>query len=141
MALPVFKPRFDNDLMRPYWDALAEGHIALPACTKCGAWQWYPLEIPRCHPDAQFQWKTVSSTGTVFVATTVYRCLLPGDHKADAPYTNALVELDGVKGPRLVGLLEGFDDLESAAGARVKLKPTERRWSHSPRSFVPALEI
>ena len=104
MARPNFKPRYDTDSLRPYWTALSNGHIELPACSECDSWQWYPLEVPRCHPQAKLEWKQVPSTGTVFAATTVHRCLLPGDHKAEAPYTNALVELDGVKGPRLVVL-------------------------------------
>lgn len=122
MGRPAHKPRYDTNLMRPYWVALSKGHIELPACAECGAWQWYPLDIPRCHPNAQLEWKEVPSTGTVFAATVVHRCLLPGDHKDEAPYTNALVELDGVKGPRLVVLLEEFVDPEKAAGTRVKLK-------------------
>ncbi len=137
MALPSFKPRYDTDLMRPYWNALAKGRVALPACNACGAWQWYPLDVPRCHPDARFDWKDVASTGTVVVATTVHRCLLPGDHKSEAPYTNALIELDGVNGPRLVALLDEFDEPDSAAGARVKLKPQRVDGLTLP-VFVPA---
>ena len=120
MGLPRFAPRYDTDLLRPYWVALEKGEMQLPACSECGAWQWYPMEVPRCHTHAHLIWKNVPTTGTVFACTTVQRCLLP-DNKEAAPYVNALIELDGVKGPRIVGLLVDFKE-EPAAGTKVRLK-------------------
>ena len=135
MGLPHYMPRFDTDIVKPYWDALAEGEMQLPACSECGSWQWYPFEVPRCHPLAHLVWKSVPTTGAVFACTTVQRCLLP-DNKEAAPYTNALIELDGVKGPRIVGLLINFND-EPVAGAKVKLHATKSGDISLP-TFEPA---
>ena len=135
MGLPRFAPRYDTDLLRPYWAALARGEIELAACAECGSWQWYPTEIPRCHPRAHIEWRKVATTGTVFVCTTVQRCLLP-ENKDAAPYVNALIELEGVKGPRIVGLLVDFPG-EPRAGAKVRLVPVKVDDLFLP-AFAPA---
>ena len=38
MSLPDHSPRFDTDIVRPFWEALDRGEFQLPACSVCGAW-------------------------------------------------------------------------------------------------------
>jgi uncharacterized OB-fold protein len=120
--VPRFAPPVDNPLIAPFWDATAEGRLALPACSVCGAWQWYPLAGLPCHPDATRDWKPVPTEGAIFTYTRVERAFLP--HGGEPPYTLALVELDGIEGPRLVTVLVGPGSDEPAIGDRVRLSPT-----------------
>ena len=134
MSLPDFPPRFDTDIVRPFWEALQRGRLQLPACSECGAWQWYPYEFIRCHPQGTLAWHDVSSTGTVFAFTTVARNFLP--NSTAAPYVSALVELDGVPGPRIATVLD-LGEIKPQIGMHVRLKPTARSGYTAP-VFEPA---
>jgi uncharacterized OB-fold protein len=134
---PNFAPPVDTPQVNAFWQTAAEGRLALPACSACGAWQWYPLDGRPCHPDAPLEWRDVPGTGRVFTFTRVERAFLPSG--SEPPHTVALVELDGVEGPRLVTCIvgEGSDDV--AIGDRVRLSPT-RFDTHTLPSFALAGE-
>ena len=136
MSLPDFSPRFDTDIVRPYWDALANGELKLPACSECGAWQWYPFEFIKCHADAHHEWKTVPVTGTVFTFTRVHRSFLPNAEKGAPPYVSALVELDGIAGVRIPTFLINLGDVAPSIGMKVRLKPLKRATYTAP-AFEP----
>jgi uncharacterized OB-fold protein len=137
MSLPDFPPRFDSDIVRPYYAALARGELALPACSRCGEWQWYPFEYVRCHADAQHLWRQVPTTGTVYTFTVVHRGFLPNAERGAPPYVAALVELDGVHGPRLPCLLVNLGARAPAIGMRVRLSPLQRA-AYTATAFEPA---
>ena len=134
MSLPDFPPRFDSDIVRPYWQALERGELHLPACSRCGAWQWYPFEFVRCHADAGLEWKRVSTEGTVFTFTRVHRAFLPDAGPDSLPYVVGLIELDGVAGVRIPALLIGSDTPK--VGMRVRLSP-QRRSTYTAPAFEP----
>jgi uncharacterized OB-fold protein len=123
MPLPHVAPRFDTPIVRPFWEALAQGELKLPACSRCGAWQWYPYEFVKCHADAHHEWKPVAKTGTVFTHTTVHRSLMPDGSQAVVPYVSALVELDGAPGVRLATVLVNLGERRPEIGMRVRLAP------------------
>ncbi|HEY9565312.1 MAG TPA: OB-fold domain-containing protein [Nocardioides sp.] len=84
-----------------FWVAAEEGKLRLPRCPICREWSWYPP--PTCGTDGVPPvWEEVPLTGTIFSFTVVHRSFLPPG-TVEVPYTVALVELDGVPGPRLVG--------------------------------------
>ena len=120
--VPDFAPPTELPLVAPFWEAAAQGRLVLPACSECGQWQWYPVEGQACHPDATRVWRDVAHVGTVFTHTRVERGFLPSG--GEPPYTLALVELDGVVGPRLVTVIVGEGSDAVAIGDRVKLAPT-----------------
>ena len=122
MPVPNFAPSPGHAATAPYWEATAQGHMELPACSVCGAWQWYPLTGLACHPEATVVWRPVPNEGTIFTFTRVERAFLP--QGGDPPYTVALVELEGVAGPRIVTVLVGPGSDEPAIGDRVRLAPT-----------------
>src|SRR5262249_52032716 len=126
-----------TETVRPFWDALARGDFVLSACSECGAWQWYPFEFVRCHPDAHLEWKSVPKTGTVFTHVTVHRSFLPNATRDAPPYVAVLVELDGIVGPRIATFLVDLNGRAPEIGMRVKLKPTPRTGYVAP-SFAPA---
>ena len=125
MGIPVFAPRFETDQMRPFYEGLAKGELWMTACSECGKWYWYPPEVSPCHPDAHIEWRPVSPVGEVYTFTTIHRSLLPGDHKADAPYTIVMVESETVPGARIPSLLVNSEGREPACGMRVRLSPVQ----------------
>jgi uncharacterized OB-fold protein len=136
MSLPDFPPRFDTDIVRPYWDALARGELMLPACSQCGSWQWYPFDFVKCHADAHHEWQRVTAHGTVFSFAIVHRSFLPNAKPGAPPYVSALVELDGIAGVRLPTLLVNLGAVAPHIGMRVRLAPLARSTYTAP-AFEP----
>lgn len=122
MSVPNFPPPRDIDLTNPFWEATDRGELRLPACSVCGAFQWYPVPGFSCHPAATRDWQEVSRTGTVFTFSKVERAFLP--FGSEPPYTLILVSLDGVENARLVTVLVGEDQDSVAIGSRVEFAPT-----------------
>jgi uncharacterized OB-fold protein len=81
------------------------------------------VEGQSCHPEATREWRDVAHVGTVFTHTRVERGFLPSG--GEPPYVLALVELDGVVGPRLVTCIVGKGSDSIAIGDRVQLAPTK----------------
>jgi uncharacterized OB-fold protein len=135
-GLPDFAPRFDTDLVKPYWESLARGELSLPCCSVCGAWQWYPFEFVKCHPEAHHEWKRVAATGRIFTFAKVARPFLPNADPKAPPYTAALVEIDGVPGVRIPALLVNFEGRTPRIGGRVRLHPL-RRSTYTAPAFEP----
>ena len=116
MPLPFYAPP-ESPVAEPFWDAVRERRLVMPRCSACGRWQWYPDEAgPDC-ADADYEWVDVAATGVLHTRTRVHRPFLPGSKDA-LPFSVGLIVLDGVEGPRLVGLLD--DDAELAIGDRVR---------------------
>jgi uncharacterized OB-fold protein len=137
MTLPDHPPRFDTDIVRPFWEALERGEFHLPACSVCGGWQWYPFDFVRCHDNAELVWKPAPRTGTVFTCTRVHRSFLPNAKPDEQPYVAALVELDGAPGARLATFLVNLGEHEPRIGMRVRLCPV-RRSTYTAPAFEPA---
>ena len=134
MNLPDYPPRFDSQMVRPYWDALERGEMRLPACSVCGAWQWYPFAFIRCHAEASLEWKSVPREGTVFTFTTVHRGFLPNAEPKSQPYVAALVELDGISGVRIPTVI--INAAGPRIGMRVRLAP-QKRSTYTLPAFEP----
>jgi uncharacterized OB-fold protein len=116
--LPHFEPP-DDELTRPFWEAVARSELRLPRCSVCGRWQWYPDSAGTECAGGRLEWVSVATTGRVHTLTTVRRGFLPGG-RDDPPFAVALVELDGVDGVRLVANLDG--DPLPGIGARVRAR-------------------
>ena len=89
---------------RPFWEAAAEGRLAIPRCEACALWVWYPRErCPGC-AGAAMPWIPVSGRGALFSWTTVRHVFVPAF--ADrVPYTTGLVALEEDPAVRLVTTL------------------------------------
>jgi uncharacterized OB-fold protein len=99
-----------------YWDALAEGRIALCRCTECGTWMHPPLErCRRCGGPTQFD--TVAGSGRIFSLIVMHRASVPG--QGDGPYAIGTIDLDGVEGARLTGRIVGPEPADIHVGDRV----------------------
>jgi uncharacterized OB-fold protein len=133
--VPAFAPPLEESIARPFWEAAADGRLVLPACSVCGAWQWYPVAERPCHPGTPLEWRDAPREGTIFTFTRVERAFLP--FGGDPPYTLALIELDGIDGVRLVTVLVGPGSEAPAIGDRVRLAPTVLD-THTLPTFEPA---
>ncbi len=123
MGIPNFPPRFHNEHMRPFYEGLERGELRLTACKECNKFYWYPPEVSPCHPAVELEWRAVAPEGTIYTFTTVERSLLPGDHKAETPYTVLLAASDDVPGARIPSLFIGGEGAEPRCGMRVRLHP------------------
>jgi uncharacterized OB-fold protein len=123
--LPVCDPP-PFEFAAPFWEAVAAGRLALPRCSACGRWEWYPPSAGTGCTHGELLWEAVAGTGTIYSFTTVHRSFLPG-RREQVPYTVGLVDLDGVDGPRLVATLD--DGTPWVVGDRVEVTfvPLEER--------------
>ncbi|TZG24959.1 Zn-ribbon domain-containing OB-fold protein [Sphingomonas montanisoli] len=136
MGIPVHAPKFESDLLKPFYEGLAEGELRLTADTETGEWVWYPPEMVSGRPHATLEWKKASAEGTVYTYTTVIRSLLPGDHKAEVPFTVVLVEPDDAPGCRVPGLFVADEGVAAVCDMRVRLHPVQAG-DHVIAGFAP----
>lgn len=123
MGVPIFPPPLESDLLRPFYAGLAAGELRLTANARTGEWVWYPQEVIPGHPDDRLEWRTVSPEGVIYAFTRVERSLLPGDHRAETPFTVVLFESDEAPGARVPGLFMAPENVEPACGMRARLRP------------------
>jgi hypothetical protein len=87
-----------------FWQASANGAVAIRRCNQCQAM----LHLPKsyCHHCGSWDtgWHEVSGRGRVYSWTTTHRELRPG---FTPPYTVVLVELEDAPEARYVGYLPG----------------------------------
>jgi uncharacterized OB-fold protein len=114
MDLP--KPE-SNELSRPYWDALEQGHLVYQCCD-CGH-AWLPARrlCPSCLQPS-VRWERSVGKGRL-ISWVVYHIAYHEAFADRLPYNVALVELD--EGPRLITNI--LDSSETLRGdARVALQ-------------------
>lgn len=116
--IPVYHPPTSPDFVVPFWEAVARRALALPRCSVCGKWQWYPEVGGTDCAGGTLAWEDVALTGTVYSFTRVHRSFLPKLGRID-PYLVGLIDLDGVEGPRLVVSL---DESALQIGRRVRAR-------------------
>lgn len=116
MHPPQPAPGLDS---KPYWDALANGDLAIQRCASCRRWQFPPLE--RCrHCNDELELTAVSGRGSVYTFIVQHHAVAPG-FESLRPYAIALVALDEDPAIRLPGRILG-DARAIAIGARVRAR-------------------
>jgi uncharacterized protein len=101
-------PHSDSELIKPFWNAAAQGRLEMPQCVDCGAFNWYPgVECRHCRGE-KFNWVRLPDTARIFSWTVVKRAL-HAPYKVMAPYVPVLVEFDEAPGVRLVTRLVDMD--------------------------------
>src|SRR2546428_9504862 len=114
MGVPIFPPAFESDLLRPFYEGLAESELRLSANARTGEWVWYPQEVIPGRPDDRLKWRAVSPEGVIHAFTRVERSLLPGDHRSETPFTVVLFESDDAPGARIPRLFVSPAGIEPA---------------------------
>lgn len=94
---------FPTEDTKPFWDSVKQHSMALPYCTKCQAFYYYPRAFcPKCFSWEGIEYRTVSGKGKVYGFAICYRGQAEGWWDK-TPYTVVTVELD--EGPRMVSNL------------------------------------
>ncbi len=116
MTRPMMLPSFDPPAFgfaAPFWDAVDRRELALPRCSVCGRWQWYPESAGTDCTGGELIWESVATSGTLYSFTRVQRSFLP-DGRTHTPYAVGMVDLDldrdQLHGPRLVVSLADTND-------------------------------
>ncbi len=86
-------PDLSFEPTRGFWDAAARRELAVPRCSACDRYVWYPQ--PRCPGcgGSEMAWTVVSGRGTLFSWALVERALYK-PFKERAPYVTGLVALE-----------------------------------------------
>ena len=112
-------PQPDPDVdTEGFWQATAEGRLALCRCRTCRAWLQPPLE--RCrHCNEPTAFEAVTGRGVVHSYIVVHHPVAPG-YLDQLPYVVALVELAEQQGLRLPGRLVGIEPPDVTIGMAVQ---------------------
>ncbi|MEV4102683.1 OB-fold domain-containing protein [Nonomuraea sp. NPDC049649] len=103
---------------RAFWEATADGRLAVCRCQSCGKWMHPPLERCReCGGTTAFEYVTGSGVVYSFI---VQRQPLVAGYVDQTPYVVALVELDEQPGLRLPTRIVGVDPPDVTCGMRVE---------------------
>ncbi|MGC4251707.1 MAG: OB-fold domain-containing protein [Sphingobium sp.] len=137
MGIPIYSPTIEEPLMQGYYDGLEAGELRITADAATGEWIWYPPEVVPGKPDAVLEWRKVSPEGRAYTFTTVTRSLLPGDHKAEVPFTVVLFEPDDAPGVRVPGILVDAEGVEPRCEMRLRFRPVQAG-DHKIAGFAPA---
>lgn len=137
MGIPDYPVHLEDSRLQPYYDGLAANELRLTVHPETGAFFWYPPEIVPGEPDTELVWRTVSPEGSAYTFTTIIRSLLPGDHKAEVPFTVVLFVPDDAPGCRVPGVLVDAEGVAPACGMRLRLKPVHVG-DHVIAGFAPA---
>lgn len=137
MGIPNYPIHLEDPQLQGFYDGLAAGELRLTADPATGRFVWYPPEVMPGKPDTVLEWRRVSPMGSAYTFTTVMRCLLPGNHKDEVPYTVVLFEPDDAPGCRIPGVLVDDAGVEPKCGMRLRLKPIAVG-GHVIAGFAPA---
>ncbi len=121
MTAPQSPPQPAPDVdSEGFWEATAEGRLAICRCTECGLWLQPPLE--RCrHCAGATTFEAVAGTGTVYSFIVQRQPSVVGYLDA-IPYVVALVDLDDAPGVRLPARLVGIEPEAAAVGMKVAVE-------------------
>lgn len=121
----------------PYWQAIADGTLALPQCGGCGRWRWpAPFRCGDCGSQTM-DWIAVEPVGRIYSWTRTWH-RFGGTESFPLPYVSVLVELPQAGGIRLLGRLDDGEAQPSiglaVAGHMVPTEAFDRsipawRWS------------
>ncbi|MCB1704062.1 MAG: OB-fold domain-containing protein [Halioglobus sp.] len=111
---PVVTP-----LTQPYWDAVAQGRLALQRCVSCRHWIHFPEpRCPRCGGH-ELQFEAVAGVGVVESFSVIHRSFVPG--YGPGPYVIAWVALPEQPGLRVMTNIVDSDPQAVTIGAAVSL--------------------
>ncbi len=128
-----------DETSAPYWEAAAEGVLAIPRCSSCGILTLPPDTVcVHCgSTDPRYAYTPVSGRGTIRSWTVMHQSFLPGFEDL-VPFVLVDVELVEQAELRLIGrLLDGAEAAGLRLGATVELAFEQL----SPEVAVPAFVL
>ncbi|MEI8241194.1 MAG: OB-fold domain-containing protein [Actinomycetota bacterium] len=101
-----------------FWEATAEGHLAVCHCQECGLWMMPPLERCRqCAGPTAFD--PIAGTGTLYSFIVQHHRSVPG-YFDQLPYVVGLMEIDEQIRVRIPGRVVGIEHGDVKCGLRVR---------------------
>lgn len=135
-------PDLDDPLTAPFFAGAARHELAIPRCTACEKWVWYPeAACPTC--GCALEWRPTSGRGRLFSWAVVQRPFLPAFAEM-TPFVTALVALEEAPEVRIVTYIVDTDprlltaDLSLNVTFRPLSFPTVPDRSVVVPMFVPA---
>jgi uncharacterized OB-fold protein len=106
-------PDVEDELVAGYFAAAARDELAIPRCTACAQWVWYPEPAcPACQ--GPLTWTSTSGRGRLFSWAVVRRPFLPAFAEM-VPFVTALVSLEEDPAVRLVTYVVDVDPADLTA--------------------------
>ncbi len=100
-----------------FWEATAQGRLAISRCQSCRRFQHPPHERCReCGGEVAFE--DVSGRGTIYSFIVVRQALVPGH---EVPYVIVQVELEEQPDVRVVGVISGSEPGDVTIGRAVQV--------------------
>jgi hypothetical protein len=117
-------PDTDDPGTKGFWELARRHELGVMMCTSCGA--ACHLARQRCTACGswQTQWRSVPGRGRLYSWTVVRRQVHP---YFTVPYTLVLVELDQPAGIRVLGRLDGAQELTAGAAMHVVYEDVDAR--------------
>ncbi len=117
----------------PFLEAAERGELVVQTCSRCGAQQGLPRLVCAACGSRSVHWQAHDGSGRILASTTVHRG--PQGFESEAPYTVALVELDG--GARVLARAPTDRSAGLAVGSAVAVT-WELAEGHPPRLTAQA---
>ena len=109
-----------SPLTQPYWDAAANGVLAIQRCRKCKRWIHFPEPAcPACGAD-DLDFEPVSGRGTIETFSVIHRSFV-ADFAERTPYVIAWIALPEQAGLRAFGNVTGCAPDEIRIGMPVEV--------------------
>jgi hypothetical protein len=111
-----------DEFTQPFWDAALRGKLAGATCKSCGTVQLQRPPYCFACQGAEFEWRDLPGTGTIYTYTVVRHPLRP-QLQETVPYVGAVIELDGTQGAgaRIMANVIDCDPDDVRIGDRVQV--------------------
>jgi len=110
-----------DDWTQGFWDAAAEGRLAVTRCSSCGTFRLPPGRFCRACGSQEVTYETLPGTGTVFTCTVVRQPLSAQDAAGFEEYVPAVIDADGAPGARFVSAVVDCAPDDVAPGMKVRV--------------------
>ncbi len=108
--MSLILPDVEDEVAAPFWAGTAAGELRYQVCADCGRFRHPPRPMcPYCQ-SLSSRWDLTSGRGTVWSFVIAHPPLLPA-YAEQAPYNVAVITLDEDPALRMVGNVDGSDDL------------------------------
>jgi uncharacterized OB-fold protein len=110
----IVVPDLNDPLFVPFWAGMKARELRLQYCPASAKTYWPPRHRCAISGSTEFEWRPISTSGTIFSFVTVGKSMIKG---FEAPYEICLIDLADAPGVRVVGVLDTAH--KASIGAKV----------------------
>ncbi len=129
-----------TDLTQPFWDAAAQGRLAIQRCADCRYYNHPPKDTCDQCLSTKLEFENVSGLGTVWSYSVMHQKSVAGFEQS-VPYLTALIELDEQPMLLLVTNLPGATPDAVKIGDRVQVSFQRLAEDAGDELVLPQFEI